>query len=464
MALDVTEREKLLQQLDYQVGHDVLTGLPNRMLLPELLANALREAADADERVAVLSLDLDRFKRVNDVYGLRIGDAYIQQIAEMLAARMRSRDIIARTGGDEFTIVLTGLKRTATAEGAVDDLMRVFDHPHIIQGYRIQTAVSTGVAVSADGGTDAMVLWRGAESARGVAKAEGGGRAIWLSAELRASTEEQVQIEAYLRTRMNDGGLHLVYQPIYDGEGKMRGLEALLRLDHPEYGAISPAKLIPIAESAGLIISLGEWVIEEACRQLLIWKSQGHALVPVAVNVSGLHIMHEDFARRLLATLERNAIDPRLIHVEVTESVAMRNVDTVTEQMEELAARGVEFSIDDFGTGHSSLARLSELPASILKIDRSFLQPECAADAHSIVQAIITMAHTMGHKVVAEGVESRAQLTCLRHLHCDFYQGFLLSRPVGPDQIPMLLGSSHPVFAVEALESERPRLVERMGA
>jgi diguanylate cyclase (GGDEF)-like protein/PAS domain S-box-containing protein len=464
MGIDVTEREKLLQQLDYQAGHDRLTGLPNRMLLPDLLAKALQHAADSEEQLAVLSIDLDRFKRINDVYGLRIGDAYIEFLAGILASRMRSMDIVARTGGDEFVIVVTGLKSRRTAEQEVQDLMRLFEQPLFLHGYKIQTSVSIGVAVAPDDGVDPLALWRGAERARIEAQTAGGNQVVWLSAELKRTADEQVRLEDYLRTHIGDGGLHLVYQPIYAADGSVKGMEALLRLDHPELGPVSPGKLIPIAESSGLIIPLGEWVIDEVCRQLLLWKSEGVPVVPVSLNISGLHMMQENFARQTMATLNRYLIDPRLIHVEVTESVAMRNVDAVTEQMAALAAEGIEFSIDDFGTGHSSLARLSQLGASFLKIDRSFLAPDCGSNVHSIVQAIISMAHTLGHKVVAEGVENQMQLACLRDLQCDFYQGYLLSRPVPPHQIPALLRSPHPAFGSSVSEEDTLHLVERARA
>ncbi|HUD57156.1 MAG TPA: EAL domain-containing protein [Terracidiphilus sp.] len=464
MALDVTEREQLQQQLDHQAGHDRLTGLPNRMLLPDLLAKAVKHAVDSKEKLAVLSLDMDRFKRVNEVYGLRIGDECIERLAGLFASRMRSMDVIARTGGDEFTIVVTGLKSKVTAEQAVHDLMEALAQPLIVQGYKIDLPMSIGVAVGPEDGVDALALWRGAELARAEAKASGGSTAAWFSTELRKAAEEQVELEAYLRTRMDEGGLHLAYQPIYGLDGTVRSMEALLRLNHPDFGEVSPVKLIPIAEAAGLIIPLGEWVIEEACRQLLIWKSQGVPLVPVAVNVSGLQIVHVDFASRYMATLERYAIDPRLMNIEVTETVAMRNVADVTEQMKALSVRGIEFSIDDFGTGHSSLARLRHLGASILKIDKSFMTPGCTENAHTIVQAIITMAHTLGHQVVAEGVESEHQMACLRELHCDLFQGYLLSRPVSPDQIPALLGTIHPAFEAKPVPSESLRLVERAHA
>lgn len=463
MGIDTTEREALQEQLDYQAGHDHLTGLPNRMLLPDLLANALECATRLGEKIAVLALDIHRFKRINDMYSLRIGDACIQRVSQILAARMRSMDIIARTGGDEFAIVMTGLKSAISAEQAVRDLTEAFDEPLIIEGYKIHLPINIGVSLGPEQGVDALSLWRSAESARAQVGSAGPGRAFWFSSELRKAAEEQVEIETYLLTRMDEGGLRLAYQPIFNANGAMHSLEALLRLHHPEIGVVSPTKLIPIAEAAGLIVPLGEWVIEQACRQLLIWRSQGVALLPVAVNVSGLHVMRVDFASRLVATLERYSINPRLLHIEVTESVAMRNLENVTEQMAALSSRGIEFSIDDFGAGYSSLGRLSELGASILKIDRSFippgLQPGNTDNAHSIVQAIITMAHALGHRVVAEGVETADQLACLRALGCDLFQGYLLSRPVAPDQIQALIGVVHPAFIIRPPSNDTLHLV-----
>jgi diguanylate cyclase (GGDEF)-like protein/PAS domain S-box-containing protein len=463
MAVDSTEREQLEAQLEHQAEHDPLTGLPNRTLFPEVLAETLSHAKQHHEKVAVISLDIDRFKkRVNDVYGLHIGDAYIQRIASELTARMRSMDIVARTGGDEFTLVATGLKSTASADQAVGDVREIFVRPLVVNGYRIELPVSIGVAVGPDDGDEAVALWRGAESARDEAKSSGIGGTVWLSAELRKTAEEQSKLETYLRTRKDDGALQLAYQPIYARDGRVRSMEALLRLNHPEFGPVSPGKLIPIAEEAGLIVPLGEWVVEEVARQLLIWKSQGMELVPIAVNASGLQVMHEDFASHLLSTLERYAIDPHLIHIEVTESVAMRNGAGVAEHIAALAGKGIAFSIDDFGTGHSSLARLSDLGASILKIDRSFVvQPISSKKAGSIVQAIITMAHALGHTVVAEGVETEQQLQGLLDLDCDLYQGYLLSPPVPPDKIPALVGVAHEAFQ---REPESLRLVKRIRA
>lgn len=465
MAVDATEREALEQELDRQIHYDQLTGLPNRMSFPDLLARAVQQALPVNEKLAVLSLDFDRFKHLNEMYGLRVADEYIQRVAEVLTTRMRAMDIVARTAGDEFTIVLTGLKSRDTAEQAVRELVEIFHSPLLVQGYKVQRTVSIGGVIAPDNGEDPIAIWRGAENARTQAKIRGGDCAVWLSDELYTATEERRMLEEYMRNHLADGGFYLMYQPLYGQDGKVYGLEALLRLTHPTLGAISPVRVVPIAEESGLIVALGHWALEEVCRQQLKWKAEGMEPVPVAVNVSVLQLMHEDFAQALMATLDRYGVDARLVHLEVTESVAMQNVAEVSEHMATLAELGIHFSIDDFGTGHSSLARLGQLATSELKIDRSFLEPACMGTSHSIVQAIITMAHALGHVVVAEGVETEVQLNCLRELHCDLYQGFLLSKPVLAAQIPELAARAHPLLAENRgplwQETPRPRLIGR---
>lgn len=446
MAVDVTEREALAQRLEHETQHDHLTGLPNRMLFPELLAAAIDRSVK-DDKLAIICVDIDRFKRINDTYGLRVGDECIQRVAAILTSQVRAMDIVARTGGEEFTIVLTGIKNPVIAEQTAYNLQQCFAAPLVVQGFKVPISFSMGLGFYPNDGTDPICLWRSAESAQRQAKAAGGGQVAWLSPELSRVAEEQIELEAYMRAQMEDGGFHMVYQPIYSINGSVAGMEALLRLDHPRLGPISPVRLIPIAEETGLIVPLGQWVIEEACRQLLLWKTEGVPLVPIAINVSGLQLMHEDFARRLLATLQRYAIDPHWIHLEVTESSVMRNLGEVADQMAVLSAQGFAFSIDDFGTGHSSLGRLNQLRISVLKIDRSFINDLCEQKgSYSIVQAIITMAHALGHAVVAEGVETEQQLACLRDLDCDLIQGYLLSRPVAPDKIPALIAARHRVF------------------
>lgn len=447
LAIDVSERDRLEQQLVRQAGHDALTALPNRMLFQKQLAEAVRESIRTQERLAIICLDIRRFKRINDTYGPRIGDECLKHVAHILGSRARAMDAVARTAGEEFAMMLVGVKSAASVEQAAIDLREILTSPLLIEGYKIQLAFSMGLAVCPDDGTDATSLWSGAEGAMRQAQAAGGGQAVWLSPELSRAAERHIELEAYMRAQLAEGGFRLAYQPFYAYDGTVQGLEALLRLDHPIHGPVSPSEFIPIAEETGLIVPLGQWVLEETCRQLRSWKRQGMRLVPVAVNVSGLQLMHMDFARHVMDTLHRHATDPRSIHLEVTETVAMRNLSEVADQMDALTSSGIAFSIDDFGTGHSSLGRLHQLPISVLKIDQSFIAQLCAREStFSIVQAIISMAHALGLHLVAEGVETASQLACLRDLECDFIQGFLLSQPVRPEEIPALVAARHTAF------------------
>jgi EAL domain-containing protein (putative c-di-GMP-specific phosphodiesterase class I) len=305
-----------------------------------------------------------------------------------------------------------------------------------------------GLAICPDDGTDPDALWRGAEGALRKAQADGGGQTVWFSPEQGEAAQQQIEIEAYMSENLSDGRYRVVYQPFYGFDGQVHALEALLRLNHPRYGAVSPVFFIPIAEATGLIIPLGLWVIEEVCRQLLAWSDQGMRIVPVAINVSALQLMHVEFSERLVETLIQFGIDPMWIHLEVTETAVMANLDAVSNQLAALSALGISFSLDDFGTGQSSLGRLHKLSISVLKIDYSFIKDLCAkGGTYSIVQAIVSMAHSLGHVVVAEGVETEMQLACLNQLHCDLLQGFLLSRPVTPEEIPVLTSTVHRTIA-----------------
>lgn len=448
LAIDVSERDMLERQLVRQAYHDGLTGLPNRMLFQEQLAEAVRESIRTEEMLAIICFDIRRFKRINDTYGPRVGDECLKHVAQILGTRARAMDAVARTAGEEFALMLVGVKSAASVEQAAVDLREALTSPLLIGGYKIQLAFSMGLAVCPDDGTDAASLWSGAESALRQAQSAGGGHAVWLSPELKRAAERQIELEGYMRLQLEEGGFHLAYQPFYAYDGSVQGLEALLRLNHPTFGSVPPAVFIPIAEETGLIVPLGQWVLDEVCGQLSVWKKQGMRLVPVAVNVSGLQLMHMDFASHVMDTLRRHATDPKSIHLEVTESVAMRSLAGVADQMEVLTSLGISFSIDDFGTGHSSLGRLHQLPISVLKIDQSFIAQLGAQEStYSIVQAIISMAHALGLQLVAEGVETPDQLARLRDLRCDLVQGFLLSRPVPPEQIPALVAARHKAFS-----------------
>lgn len=460
LGIDVTERDELERKLVRQAHHDALTGLPNRILFQEKWKEAVCESRAGQEKLAILCLDIHRFKRINDIYGVQIGDECLKRVAEILVSQARSKDIVARTGDEEFAMALSGVKSAASVEQAASELREILAEPLLIEGYKVQLTFSMGLAVCPDDGTEAMALWRGAESALRMAQAAGGAQTVWLSPELNRAAEKQIELETYMRAQLEEGGFHLAYQPFYSFDGSVLGLEALLRLDHPIRGAVSPAEFIPIAEETGLIVPLGQWVLEEVCRQLNAWREQGMHPVPISVNVSGMQLMRIDFPARVMETLKRYGIDPQWIHLEVTETVAMGNLAEVAERMTSLTSRRISFSIDDFGTGHSSLGRLHQLPISVLKIDQSFIAQLGAQNGtYSIVQAIISMAHALGHRLVAEGVETEDQLASLRDLECDLLQGFLLSRPVAPERVPDLVATRHEAFSyVSCVEDKNPLL------
>jgi diguanylate cyclase (GGDEF)-like protein/PAS domain S-box-containing protein len=448
LGIDVSERERLQQQVQHHSQHDLLTGLPNRVLFEEQLRGAVGHAIDAKEKLAILCLNLDRFKRINDTYGTRIGDECLKQVAEILRAHARPMDLVARTEGDGFALVLTGMKSGYPAEQLLMDLVETFRKSLLAGGTKVRLSFSAGLALCPDDGIQVAPLWRRAETALSAARAAGGAQVMWSSPELRVAAEEQVELESFMRSQLEEGGFHLAYQPIYAIDGHAEGIEALLRLSHPVHGPISPGQFIPLAEETGLIIPIGDWVIEEVCRQLRAWQDGGLPTVPVAVNVSGLQIVQSGFAERLIGIMSRFGISPEQIVLEVTESTVMLNGAEVTKQMSLLSEVGIRFSIDDFGTGYSSLNRLDKLPLRVLKIDRTFTERLCAVDGtRSIVQAIISMAQALHLHIVAEGVELKEQMVLLSDMGCDYLQGFLFSRPVPPTAVPALLQRRNPDLA-----------------
>jgi len=450
LAVDVTNREYLEKELEYQQYHDALTGLENRRAFEERLRRDVAEAIANDKKLAILCIDLHNLKRLNEVYGPRTGDLCIQFAASVLSAHARPGDAVARTGDGEFALVLTGLSDLTAAEQMTARFNEEFEQPVWIGGYEVPLAFNIGLAVCPEDGVDALTLWRLAESALHRAQTEGSGQVVWLSPELRSAAEKRLEIASSITRMLEEDRFHLVYQPLYTSDGTVSGLEALLRLNHPRYGAIEPSIVVRTAEETGLIAQIGNWVVEHACRQLRAWMDEGVELVPLALNVSAMELISKGYAERLAQTLERYSISDKWIHLEITETAAMDNLKAVSGEMGVLSALGCHFAIDDFGTGHSSLGRLHQLPISILKIDRSFVERLCKADksetSSDIVQAILSMAHALGLQVVAEGVETECQLARLRQLKCDLFQGFLLSLPLLPEEVPPLLGRKHPAF------------------
>jgi diguanylate cyclase (GGDEF)-like protein/PAS domain S-box-containing protein len=440
LVQDVTERQELHDRLVHQANHDILTGLPNRLLLKDRMERTLAGSLRNGEKAAVICLDLDRFKQINDRYGHHIGDMCLKHLADLLRQRLRAADTVARSGGEEFTVLLGGLAAAEDAARVVQSLVHAIRQPFEIEGYHLEISASLGIAIYPDDGAEAQSLWRAADVAMYRAKKSGGNQFVFVSNEISTAASEVNEIEACLRTALKDGALEVNYQPQYAIDGPLCGLEALLRLRHPAMGMIPPERFIPVAEECGLIVRIGEWILEEVCRQTAAWKAQGLPCVRVALNISPLQLMRADFSTRVREILVENSMDPRLLEIEITETTMMRNLEDVARQMRELGGAGVRFSVDDFGSGYSSLRHLHQLPIATLKIDQSFIARICEEDGtREIVHAILSLAHSLGMQVIAEGVERQDQVDLLRVMRCDQVQGFLWGRPQTAEAIPALL-------------------------
>lgn len=439
VAEDVTERRILQEQLFQMAHHDALTGLPNRTLLEQRMAEAFATAHQQKQKSAILCIDLDRFRQINDWYGHGIGDECLKRVSKMLTQRLRGMDTVARTGGEEFTIVLGHVESVASAGVVAKFLLQEFSKPLDIEGHRIVVGASIGVAVYPDHGEEIDELWRSADTAMYRAKRTGGSRYLLVAPDMGTMASESTAIETHMREALLNNGFRLHYQVQYDMVGQVRGMEALLRLPHPTLGFVSPDRFIPLAEENGLIQPIGQWVIEEACRQLMEWHRQGRKPVRIAVNVSPLQLTRADFVTEVKRVIQESGIDPTWLEIEITERVVL-NFDEVAKRMLELSEMGILFAVDDFGTGYSSLRHLYQLPISTVKIDRCFVQRLCESSrSYPIVAAIIAMGHSLNMQVLAEGVEEQEQVDTLRELGCDGLQGFLLARPRPPAEVEKLL-------------------------
>ncbi|MDR7272610.1 diguanylate cyclase (GGDEF)-like protein [Pelomonas saccharophila] len=426
------------EELRRRAFQDPLTGLPNRMLFEDRLAHALQRHARAGEqisernagKVAVLFVDLDGFKPINDSLGHAAGDAVLKEVAVRLSSAARDADTVARIGGDEFVLLMEDVSSLADCVSLARRLIEALAAPLEIGGRRVALSGSVGIAAYPDHGDGAKLVMH-ADAAMYTAKRAGGSTYALYETHMDEGAQEQLHLLNDLRLAIDQGQLQLHYQPKIDGQhGQIRGVEALLRWNHPERGLLNPGLFIPIAERFGLINSLGNWVIDEACRQMHAWAEIGLHM-RVAINLSVHQLREEDLARRIEAALARNFVEPSQLLCEITESVAMEDIKSTQRAFEQLARIGVFLSIDDFGTGYSSLSYLRQLPARQLKIDRSFVcDVEGSADARAIVSAVIQLAHELGLRVVAEGVETQGQRDILLALHCDELQGYFLARPM----------------------------------
>jgi diguanylate cyclase (GGDEF)-like protein/PAS domain S-box-containing protein len=447
ISRDISRFKKTEQQLQRLAHYDSLTGLANRTLLNAHLEQAIHLAHRNAWQLAVVFIDLDHFKEINDSLGHSAGDRLLTAVAARLREQIRESDLIARLGGDEFVIILSKISNTAPVAGVLEKIRLVLAQPFVLESYELSVTASMGVSVYPADGSDRELLLRNADAAMYHAKDAGRDGWSFYSTAMNRQTRRRLQLSTGLRQAVQQQQFMLVYQPQVNLEtGRISGIEALIRWQHPELGVVSPAEFIPLAEDTGLIEEVGEWVLAEACRQYRAWHHQRLNPARISVNVSARQFKSGRFPKIVQRVLGRTGMDPACLELEITESLLVRGDARLLHDMHELRALGIRFSIDDFGTGYSSLSYLKRLPVSSLKADRSFVRdvPDDSDDV-AILAATISMAHNLNLRVVAEGVETDAQLEFLRAQGCDELQGFLISRPLDAASIEPLLHADHRV-------------------
>ena len=434
---DITARKLAEERVQYLAYYDALTGLPNRTLLQDRLAKALAGARRRKDKVAILFLDLDRFKDINDSLGHSVADLLLQEVAERLKTWAREQDTVARVGGDEFLIVLTGLKDVADAAVATERIVNLMTAEFVVQGHSLSIGCSVGISIFPEHGADGETLIKNADAAMYSAKDNGRNNFRFFTADMNAQVVERLTLENSLRLALDKKELFLVYQPQMDiATGRITGLEALLRWQHPDLGLVPPDKFIRIAENSGLIVPIGEWVVRTACRQARKWQDEGLPAVSVAVNVSAIQFRQDGFCELIRRVLHETGLAPQYLELELTESLLLANANLMLSVVQELKAIGVTLAIDDFGTGYSSFSYLRQFRVSKLKIDRVFIRDVAVnPDDAAIASAIISMAKSLHLKVIAEGVEDEAQMSFLRAHQCDEIQGYYFSKPLAVDKV-----------------------------
>jgi diguanylate cyclase (GGDEF)-like protein len=435
---DITVRRKNEERIEYLATHDALTGLPNRHLLESRAQAAIENSRNRGLGMALLFLDLDNFKQVNDAYGHTTGDEVLLGVARELEAMVRPGDTIARLGGDELVVLLPALSGAPVeAVRIAKAITRRLSSPLAIAGRELTTTASLGISIYPDDGATFQDLLKNADAALSSAKASGRGSYRVYTAQMSAEVQERVLLQGELRKALGRCQLSVVYQPKVSMLGRQTiGLEALIRWHHPELGDIAPDRFIPVAEEAGLIGEIGRFVMRTACSQARAWQRAGLPWVPIAVNVSAAQLGHPDFLNATIDVLSETGLDPALLELEITEGIMVQTGDGLTRRLHALRAIGVELTIDDFGTGYSNLAYLKAFPLRRLKIDRVFIQ-ELATDpnARSIAEAVLALGSSLGLKVLAEGVETAEQARILIEMGCEEAQGFLYSRPLSPEGV-----------------------------
>jgi diguanylate cyclase (GGDEF)-like protein len=457
---DITYYKKSEAKIVRLAYQDTLTGLPNRYLLKDRLTQAIESAKKYNRQMAILFLDLDAFKRINDMLGHDIGDKLLQQIAKRLLKYIRTSDTVARAkgddirntvarlGGDEFTLLLSEIKHIQDVAKVAQRILDLFSKSFKVQGHEIFVSFSIGIAVFPNNGENTTSLLKNADAAMYNAKKNGRNNFQFYTESLNVITAERFSIENQLRKALDNRELQLFYQPQLDIEAKqIIGVEALLRWTHPEKGLLSAASFIPLAEETGLILTIGEWVLQAACQHNKSLQKSGYKPMRVAVNISGLQFKQKSFLKTVQQALNSTALDPCYLELELTESILMDTADQAITCLKELKSMGVRIAIDDFGTGYSSLNYLHRFPIDTLKIDKSFVRDmSIKPDDNAIITAIVSLARNLNLQVIAEGVETTHQLLSLYHLGNTLMQGDLMSPPLPADSLTQLLRKEDTAF------------------
>ena len=470
LALDnfasAEEREKADQRIQYLATHDEMTALPNRAAFSTMLNGAIRRSKRGRSKFALLFIDLDRFKVINDTLGHEAGDALLVETGKRITGCLRADDFVARLGGDEFVVILNEVRSREGAAAAAKTLMAAVGRPIELSGHECRVSGSIGIAMYPEHGEDEQTLMKRADMAMYAAKEDGKNDFRFFSADVKAQSVERLMMEASLRHALERDQFVVHYQPKVDlATGQVSGVEALIRWNHPDLGMVSPAAFVPLAEETGLIVPIGRWVLREACRQNMEWQNTGVGPVRMAVNLSPRQFSDESLLRDIDGALADSGMPSELLQLEVTESMVMQNVERAIAMLDAIKRRGVHLAIDDFGTGYSSLSLLRRFPVDTLKIDRSFVKdlPSDQEDV-AITQAIISMAKALGLTVVAEGVETVEQRTFLDRQACDEMQGYLFSKPLPADQLAALLLAQPPAAPLAPDQPrDRRRIPDRRG-
>jgi diguanylate cyclase (GGDEF)-like protein/PAS domain S-box-containing protein len=467
-AVDITESKRAEREVQHLAYFDSLTGLPNRALLNDRLAQVLAQSEREDWHVGILFLDIDRFKWINDTQGHSAGDKLLQAVAERLQKRLRTSDTVARLGGDEFVIVLSAVKHVQDISHVTQEIMEALSAPFELGEQEVFISASIGIAIFPLDGNDVGSLLRNADTAMYVAKESGRNNYKFFSREMNLRAVERITLETNMRRALERGEFSLNYQPQVDMKnGGITGMEALLRWNHPETGFVSPGKFIPIAEETGLIIPIGEWVMRTACGQAKSLIDAGFPSIRMAVNISGCQFKQSNLAKVVRQVLEETGLSPASLELELTESILMDSADCAVNMLQELKAIGVHLAIDDFGTGYSSLTYLKNFPIDRLKIDQLFIRDITTnTDDASISNAIIAMAHSLGMRVIAEGVETKEQMEFLASRDCHEMQGYYFSRPVSREEIRHILENGLVVENISIFpfrQFSKQQEIQRMG-